>query len=312
MRVAVVRLDALGDTLLSTPALAALQAARPEVELRLFASAVGAPILESLGEVVVVPADWSAGRLAAAIREGQPQAVAVLTEKRRGLAAAYRSKAPMRLGFDPGRSQPLKAVWLRLALTHRCAYPNNLELDPGLHEVERYHRLLAPLGPLPEPGPLRLGRSFPRPPAGPIGLQLTPKWCLDDWSPQLVLTLLDRLPDPALVLYGPGEREWAEKLLGEHPVERAFHPDLMDYAAAVAGCSLLLTPDTGAAHVAAAVGTPVVDVFREAHHQHCVRRWRPWQVDHRVVLKPAFSPQALVKLVDEVSTALAELSAECR
>ena len=218
----------------------------------------------------------------------------------------------MRIGFDPGKSQPLKAVWLRLALTHRMAYPNNLELDPGLHEVERYHRLLAPLGSLPEPGPLTLGRSFARDPAGPVGLQLTPKWCLDEWSPQLVLTLLDRLPEPGLVLYGPGEREWAERLLGQHPVERAYHPDLMDYAGAVAGCSVLITPDTGAAHVAAAVGTPVVDVFREAHHQHCVRRWRPWQVEHRVVLKPNFSPQALVKLVDEVSTGLDELSAGCR
>jgi ADP-heptose:LPS heptosyltransferase len=55
----------------------------------------------------------------------------------------------------------------------------------------------------------------------------------------------------------------------------------------VAACRYLLSIDTGAVHIAAAVGTPVVDVFPEAGAQHTVPRWRPWMVPHQVVLKPA-------------------------
>ncbi len=304
-----VRLDALGDSLLSTPALAAFQEAVPQAQMRIFASGVAAPIFEPFGEVVVVDSQQSSAQLGQAIRSGQPEAVVVLTEKRRAFTAAFLSRTPIRIGFDPGLTQPLKAAWLTVALTHRLTYPNDLAQDPGLHEVERYHRLMAQLKKtLPPPGPLLMPAQT-QPPSHAYALQMTPKWSLDGWPDSLQLELLKALPEPRLALYGPAEKEWAEALLTDFEVERGYYPHLLDYAGALAGCRYLVTIDTGAAHVAAAVKTPVVDVFRHQHHHHCVRRWRPWSIPHRVVLKDEYSGTCK-ELADRVREALQDLERE--
>ena len=44
-------------------------------------------------------------------------------------------------------------------------------------------------------------------------------------------------------------------------------------------CRVLITPDGGAMHLAAALGKPVVALFGDSP----VERWRPWGVPHRVV-----------------------------
>jgi ADP-heptose:LPS heptosyltransferase len=54
--------------------------------------------------------------------------------------------------------------------------------------------------------------------------------------------------------------------------------DLPELAAVLARASLLISNNTGAVHVAAAVGTPVVDLYALTNPQHT-----PWQVPHRVL-----------------------------
>lgn len=276
-------------------------------------------MLGGLGQVRTVAPGEGPRALARALREERPDCVLVLTEKKAGYLSAYLSGAPRRAGFDPGLSQPLKAMWLRLALTDRVRYPNDPEQDPGLHEVERYHRLVESVGvPPAEPGPLHLpltpelkrggldwlaGRGLHQ----PVGLQLTPKWERDGWPTEFVRAVFRTLPEPRLVFYGPSERAWAEQLMGDCRAEGCCLPDLLEYGAVLKGCRLLVTPDTGAAHLSAAVGVPVVDVFRARHHQHCVRRWRPWQVPHRVVIKPAYRAQEEKPLMESLLCALKEL-----
>lgn len=319
-KVAVLRMDALGDTLLSLPALDSLVKAWPRCRLHLFCSAVGAPAMEHLGQVCVVPKNWSAAQLASAIRDRRPDALLVFTEKRRAYLGAYLSGTPIRVGFDPGWTQPVKSIWLRLALTHRLSYPNDLDVDPGLHEVERYQRLVGLLG-LEEgpPPPIRFpldevsleqARSWTadRFDRAPLGLQLGPKWELDGWPAEWVQTLSRQLPAPTVAFVGPGEEAWASRVLTDTPLVEGRFTDLRSYAAVLSRCRLLITPDTGAAHLAAAVGVPVVDVFREQHHQHCVRRWRPWAVDHRVVLKGPYSPDAGAVLAEQILLAAKELA----
>jgi ADP-heptose:LPS heptosyltransferase len=54
--------------------------------------------------------------------------------------------------------------------------------------------------------------------------------------------------------------------------------DLPALAALLARASLLISNNTGTVHVAAAVGTPVVDLYALTNPQHT-----PWQVPHRVL-----------------------------
>ncbi|HJU06534.1 MAG TPA: glycosyltransferase family 9 protein, partial [Nitrospiraceae bacterium] len=55
---------------------------------------------------------------------------------------------------------------------------------------------------------------------------------------------------------------------------------LADFAALLARAPLLISNNTGAVHVAAAVGTPVVDLYALTNPQHT-----PWQVPHRVLFQ---------------------------
>ncbi|TAM75218.1 lipopolysaccharide heptosyltransferase family protein [bacterium] len=56
---------------------------------------------------------------------------------------------------------------------------------------------------------------------------------------------------------------------------------------AVAAAGVLITPDSGAAHVAGAVGTPVADIFPRQHGERLAKQWHPWNAPYRVVLEPA-------------------------
>ena len=56
--------------------------------------------------------------------------------------------------------------------------------------------------------------------------------------------------------------------------------DLAEMAALVARAPLLISNNTGPVHVAAAVGTPVVDLYALTNPQHT-----PWGVPHRVLFQ---------------------------
>ena len=309
----VVRLDALGDSLLSLPAVEALARAWPRTRLVVVASALGAPVFRHCAEV------WTPTDLGRRLREAAPGVVLAFTEKRVGWKAAWQSRAPIRVGFDPGRTQPLKAAWLRLALTHRVPWPNDLDRDPGLHEVERYFLLLEALGlerPSPVP-PIRMplgeeDRAFAEGflsqfPSPPVALQQMPRWTAGGWPEELPGRVLEELPGPKLVLYAPCDRAWAEPWARERGVVGLAVPELGRYGAVLAGCRALVSPDGGAVHMASAVGTPVVALFPERHAAHCVRRWRPWAVEHRVVLRGDYSPGAEKDLARRLVASTLEL-----
>lgn len=298
--VAVLRGDALGDSLLSLPAVEALRQAWPEARLLVQASALGAPVFEHVAHVVPD------------LGHERPDIALVFTEKRKGFLAALRSKARQRVGFDPGLTQPLKAAWLKLALTHRVKWPNDLTKDPGLHEVERYFLLLEALG-LPTPAekpPIRLPldpshrqrAALATNNGNPVALQLMPRWTQDGWPESLARRTWELLPEPKIALFAPPDAPLAE---GYEPTFSS--PDLKEYAAVLERCRALVTPDGGAVHVASSVGTPVVALFPERHSAHCVRRWRPWAVEHRVVLRGEYLPESEKGLAERLVASAMEL-----
>jgi ADP-heptose:LPS heptosyltransferase len=293
-RVAIVRLDALGDTLLSTPAIDYLQReVGPSNVLVLVSPGMGRIFGDAIPFQEVPPGEAEA-QIAARLDEFAPDIVFVFSEKKRALRAAHLSKAPQKIGFDPGWSQPIRSLEVKRFLTMRFPIVNSLDSASRYHEVERYcrlvgkglsHKFINGAG-------LRLFSLGERPaspsPDAPLGFQWTRKWLHGNWAETLLPALLNSTPLDTTIFVAPEERDWAMGLI---PQERhgcvASHTDLVDYARAVAGCRYLVSIDTGAVHIAAAVGTPVVDVFPESGAQHTVPRWRPWMVPHQVVLKPA-------------------------
>lgn len=59
--------------------------------------------------------------------------------------------------------------------------------------------------------------------------------------------------------------------------------DLAELSEALAGAECVVVGNTGPAHLAAAVGTPVVSLFAPTVP---AARWRPWGVEHVLLNRP--------------------------
>jgi len=82
---------------------------------------------------------------------------------------------------------------------------------------------------------------------------------------------------------GTGEESWvseaAREIEGAVIVLGLRIPELAEL---IRGARLYIGNDSGPVHLAAAVGTPVVAIWGSSDS----RRWRPWNIDHRVVQNP--------------------------
>ncbi len=279
-----IRLDALGDTLLTTPAVAMLCQHLPEAELLVLTHPVGSAVMRPLCQVEEVTPEHSWRELGQKLREFGAEAVLCCCEKRRAALATWASGARLRIGFEPSWNQPLKKLASQFFFT--ASMPGR-----GMHETERYAQLVEKLLDRThlEVPPIRLEplpehyQAAARWKAS-IGIQLTPKWCRFGYTVQHLRQWVTALPEKPLGLAGPGEEEWARR---HFPELRLYSSrDLLEYAAVLEGLRVFVTIDTGAAHVAAARGVPTVDVFPEENSDFCVPRWRPWRCPHEIVLQP--------------------------
>jgi len=292
--VLVARLDSDGDVLLSGPALRAVAAGADRVVLLAGPrGAAAARLLPGVDEVLVWHCPWI---------DAEPQPVDRRAVER--LVADVRA-----LGVD--RALVLTSFHqsaLPLALLLRLAgvpwvgatstdYPGSL-LDlrhqlpeQGLHEVERALSLATAAGyrlPAGDDGALAVRRPLPDPPASvgdmPYvvvhpGASVPSRAPAPDWCAELVRALNAR-GHRVVVTGGPSERALTATVAGAAGTDLGGATDLAGLAAVLAGARAVVVGNTGPAHAAAAVGTPVVSLFAPVVP---AERWRPWQVPHRLL-----------------------------
>jgi ADP-heptose:LPS heptosyltransferase len=90
----------------------------------------------------------------------------------------------------------------------------------------------------------------------------------------LVRLLVER-GDSVVVTGGPGERELTAHVAGGIALDLGGRTDLPTLAGVLAGATVVVTGNTGPAHLAAAVGTPVVSLFAPVVP---AIRWAPYGV----------------------------------
>ena len=332
-KILIIRLDGLGDTLLTLPLVAGLNQNWPECKITYLASPLGAAVFAADGRIKQLwvhelsalsrGEKWHLGQK---IRQAGFDLVFCLNEKFWPSLWTRMSGAPIRLGFDPGWTQPPKTLLRRLTLTNRLQNPNDPSLA-SIHEVERYAALAELGGCNYALGPLKL--SLPpeildwaktqlrilNTVSGkiPVCLHLSAKWAGENWPEQTSLkiahAILNRFPEVfLLVTAGPGEEKYF------HLAELSLPPDrfhlfsdlsLMQWAALLAASRCLVSMDTGAVHLAAAMSVPVVAVFPEMNFVHASSRWAPWQVPHRIIRRP--SPAAKPVFSEQICTSLEAL-----
>jgi len=285
-RTLAVRLDSLGDVLVTGPALRAL--ARGSDGLDLWCGHRGraaAELLPGVDEVLC----WTAPWIDPDPRPLDPDAVRALVDD---LAARRYDRAVVFTSFH--QSALPTALLLRLAgVPHVAAisddYPGALldvrvRVDDDLPEPERALALARAVGAELAPddeGRLALRHDVlaPEPETMPY-VVLHPGTSVPAraWPPALHRETCRRLTElghVVVVTGAPDEKDLTAFVAGGGGIDRGGRTGLAELARLLAGARAVVVGNTGPAHLAAAVGTPVVSLFAPTVP---AERWAPYGV----------------------------------
>ena len=306
-RILCVRLDGMGDVLMTTPAIRALRDTDPRREITLLASAGGAALRDLLPEVddvIVYDAPWMKGggaegaaadlRMVAELRERAFDAAVVFTVcTQSALPAAtmcYLAEVPLRLAHSRENPYRLLTDWV----------PESELESPRRHEVRRQLDLVEAVGATTADEALSVdipARGFEEATdrLGAAG------WLGADGEPLTVVHVgasaasrrypPDRFAEVACELVrhghllaftgGPDEEGLIDSVRSRvdgRTVSLAGRLSVAGLAALLSMATVVVSNNTGPVHLSAAVGTPVVDVYALTNLQHT-----PWMVRSRVL-----------------------------
>ena len=290
--VLVARLDNDGDVLLAGPAVRAVaNCARRVTFLCSPRAKAAAELLPGIDDIVTFEAPWIAADPPALDPSEMLGLVGRLSslDLDQGviLTSFHQSPLPLALLLRMARVPELAAV--------SVDYPGSLldvrhQVPENLHEVERSLSLVATLGhflPSGDDGRLRVRRQPDLAPAGvPTGRYVVvhPGASVPAraWAPEANARLVARLAElgsQVVVTGAPSERNLCAGVAGAAPgvVDLSGTTGLAGLAEVLAGADAVVVGNTGPAHLAAAVGTPVVSLYAPTVP---ASRWRPWRVPH--------------------------------
>ncbi len=325
-----VRLDGVGDAALCIPALEGLRRSFPDAAFGAVCSRANAALFSPrVAHLHVYDPAQPAQALAAELAAVSYTRAIVATEEVAGYKLARLSGARIRTGFWHRLQKPFKSLWQRSQLSHAVYRPAAWTSSPE-HEVATLYRLAAAAGaalPVPaEPGDLRAwlrveDSDASRAARGALAFQITPKMLTAGWGPtalaQLVSVTLEISGYERAVLLASAQDESLACSLLEHAppglaaggrVQVLAGFTLPRWLGALASAAALVTPDTGAAHVAGMLGAGVVDLFDEAGFERLSQQWHPWAGAWRCLVKPAWRGGTDAMLGQKVGDAVRAVS----
>jgi lipopolysaccharide heptosyltransferase II len=306
-RVLLVRLDNLGDLLMTTPAIAAVRAWLPDAHITLLTSPSGAllgPHLPEVDEVVAWHAPWVKNDAAisptadlqriAELAEGSHDAAIIFTVcTQSALPAAlltWLAGIPLRLAHCRENAYSLLSDWVPEPDT---------DLATARHEVQRQLDLVATVGFTSVDDRLRFAlraedvrsvgaalRNAGIDPDRPLVVvhpgasAESRRWPAERFG--AAAREVAQSSGAAIVFTGSAAEasfiERAQAELDEPTASLAGSLSLGELGALIARAAVLLANNTGPVHLAAALGTPVVDLYALTNPQHT-----PWRVRSRVL-----------------------------
>lgn len=322
-RILLLRLDRIGDAIISTPALLALRRRFPTGRIDVLLGAKNrtvAPLLPAADNVYVLPKR---------ITEGLP----LLLRLRRS-----RYDVAVNLHLNRSASASTAAGLVRPGVVIESPLENAFAAEPEAqeHAVVMTARLLRPLGveavtpqnegdnplrlELPADAVRRAGTVLHALAVGSgtdvddpgttsaedfILLNVSATHTSRNWPAERFAELAAGLRSAGLnpVLCGaPADAERVRRIAAGSGA-RALPPlnDYADFAAVAARAAAVITPDTSTVHLAAALGRPTVALYGSARTPS---GWRPWGVPHRIIRNPDGMEKIQPK---EVLAALQEL-----
>jgi heptosyltransferase III len=282
----IIKLRYIGDVLLATPTVRAIKAARPDVRVTMMVNRGTEDVLSGnpdLDEIMVLDKGSLAAqsRLIAGLRARQFDTVIDLTDGDRSAFLTRISGAPVRIGFNDehrwrGRYYT-EVVQLLPGLRHRidrdleALKPLSIEAeskDPQLwltpEENNSTDHLLDQLG-------VQRSQSI-------VILQPGARYWFKAWPPERYAELADRLTSRygCQAMIGGSDQDVGlaqqiRQMAKSTPVIMAGRTTIKQFAAIAKRSTLFVGSDSGAMHIASAVGTSIVALFGPSNP----REWGP-------------------------------------
>jgi len=304
--VVVFRTDKIGDLLVTSPLFRAIKAARPDAYVILIASPYNQAVLANMPQIDRIVAyddraDWRQKlRFASALRRLHPACVLVMSpgsdgywmarlsgaRRRAGVVMSYRQMqrltAPLllnavevihrkRLDRTPDRHFHVSDIALRLAA--RCGFPRPADVSQSAPTSAAERAWAAGIA---GPGPR-------------IVLHLGETWRACGLDEAAMITLVARIgtafPTAHLLLTaGPADQAYGRALHNTAGAATLFSGlSLGHWSALIESADLVVTPDTGAVHLASAHRRPVVAVYAPHRFNAMTSLFGPWQTPYRTL-----------------------------
>jgi ADP-heptose:LPS heptosyltransferase len=292
--VLVARQDSMGDVLLAGPAVRAVAAEAGRVTLLCGPRGrAAAELLPGVDEVVVAHAGWIDAEPRRVTREVVDELVDRLVDleidQALVLTSFHQSPLPLALMLRMAGVPTIAAV--------SVDYPGSLldirhRVDDDVHEVERGLSLAATLGYRlveEDDGGLRVrlgGADVPDLEGRYVVVHPGASVPARAWAPERHAALVDVLIEGGrrvVVTGDTSERPLTALVAGPRRpgvIDLGGRVDLAGLARVLGGAEVVVVGNTGPAHLAAAVGTPVVSLFSPVVP---AVRWRPWGVAHELL-----------------------------
>jgi lipopolysaccharide heptosyltransferase II len=309
-----VRLDSLGDVLMSTPAIRALKEDRPDRRITLLTSPSGATaarLVPEIDDVIVYEAPWmkhttdrsdpsAEYAMAELLRTRRFDAAVIFTVySQNPLPAAflcYLAGIPLRLAHCRENPYQLLTDWIKDTepqerVRHEAQRQLDLVATVGARAADRSISVRVPAGAIEEVTALLVA----------AGVDLNRPWLAlhagatadsRRYPPEMYAEVVGRLVSEcgAQVVFtgGPDETDLIEQIRTQAAappngaraglVSLAGLLDLGEMAALLKLAPLLISNNTGPVHIAAGLGTPVVVLYALTNPQHT-----PWETPSKVL-----------------------------
>ncbi|TKK91101.1 glycosyltransferase family 9 protein [Herbidospora galbida] len=279
------RLDSVGDVLLTGPAVRAVAAGAARVTL--LAGPRGraaAELLPGVDRVLEWPAPWIEPDPGPVDPDQLNLLVKMVEDVDRALifTSFHQSPLPLALLLRMARIPWIGAI--------SVDYPGSLldlrhQVPDDIPEPERALSLTTAAGYPPVGSSLSVRGPLPEPdlPSGYLVVHPGTSVPARAWPPGHCAALVELLTGHGhrvVVTGSPGERELTARVAGRHGIDLGGRTTLAELAGALAGARVVVAGNTGPAHLAAAVGTPVVSLFAPTVP---AVRWAPYGVRRRVL-----------------------------
>ncbi len=272
----VIKLRYLGDVLLATPTLKAVKASWPAARLTMLVNRGTEEVVTgnpNVDEVLVLDRGPLASqyKFAMAVRRRKYDLVIDLTDADRSAFLSWLSGAPMRIGFNVEQR------------SRGFCYTTVVRPGPDVvHRVDRDCAALGPLGIRAKPDPPEMWinkqdheaaeellRRLEVDDVRPIAvLQPGARYWFKAWPPERFARLADHLAEThghQVLIAGSGQERQLAKTIRDaaksRPAVMVGEATVKQFAAVLKRAVLLVGNDSGAMHIAAAMGTPVVALF---------------------------------------------------